>query len=75
MNTNNFTKEDKTKLIEFLNLVAKSAKFDEMNVQSMIEFVKLLGVVQGLIPKIEANILEVVKVVEAKQEAPAIPKV
>lgn len=69
MNRQNFTKEDHQKLIDFLNFVAKNAKFNEIQVKEMIEFVKLLGHVQNLVPKVEANILEVIKVVKASQEA------
>jgi len=66
---NNFNDEDKKKFIDFLNFVAKSAKF-EMNTQDAIEYVKLLGHMQSsILPKIDANILEVKRVI-----TPEIPK-
>ena len=66
MDNNKFTKEDKEKIIEFLNLVAKHAKF-EMNTQEIITYFKALSFMQQtMLPKIEANILEVVRVVEGE---------
>lgn len=65
----NFTEDDKKKVIEFLNCVAKNAKFD-LDVPQIIEFFKLLSFMQqSLIPKIDANILEVLRVVEASKES------
>ena len=62
-----FTTEDKQKLVEFLNMIAKNAKF-EINTVEIIQYFKLLShMQQKIIPKIEANILEIVKVVEAKE--------
>lgn len=59
-----FKKEDKEKVIEFLNRIAKHAKFDGMNTTDIIEFYKSLAFMQSvLLPKIESNILEVVQVV------------
>ena len=65
---NSFTEEDKKKVIEFLNFVAKKAKW-ETNTQEVIEYFRLLSFMQqSLISKIDANILEIVKVVESPQE-------
>lgn len=62
---NNFTEDDKKKVIDFLNCVGKNAKF-EMGVPDIIEFFKLLSFMQqSLLPKIDAHILEVIRVVEA----------
>jgi len=62
----NFKEEDKQKFIDFLNMIAKNARFD-LNTSEVIQYFKLLShMQQKIIPKIEANILEVVKVVEAK---------
>ena len=67
---NNFTEDDKKKLVDFLNAVANKASFKDMNVQDIIAFFKLLSHMQTvLLPKIDANILEVLRVVEAKQES------
>ena len=67
---NNFTEDDKKKLIDFLNAVANKASFKDMNVQDIIAFFKLLSHMQTvLLPKIDANILEVLRVVEAAPES------
>ena len=64
-----FNEEDKQKLIEFLNMVAKNAKF-EMNTAELIQYFKLLSHMQTkLLPKIDANMLEVRRVIEAQQPA------
>jgi len=68
MTNNNFTEEDKEKLIKFLNAVADKADF-KMNTMEVIEYFKLLTFMQKiLIPKIDKHILEVKKVVQAKDE-------
>lgn len=70
MNQNNFTEEDKKKVIEFLNFVSKNAKF-EINTQEVIEYFKLLSFMQSvLLPKIDSNILQITRVVEAPLEEP-----
>lgn len=64
----NFNEEDKQKFIDFLNAVAKHAKF-EMNTIELVSYFKLLShMQQKMIPKIDANILELKRVVEAKSE-------
>jgi len=64
---NKFTKEDKEKLIEFINFLATKCKLDGITISDNIKFYGLLSFVQKeLIPKIENNILEVVKVVESE---------
>ena len=66
---NGFKEEDKQAFVEFLNLIAIKASFN-LNTQEIIKYYKLLSKMQQeLLPKIEANILEVVKVVEAKKES------
>lgn len=68
MGEHNFNEEDKQKFIEFLNMIAKHAKF-ELNTQEVIDYFKLLShMQQKVLKKIDANILEVKKIVEAKQE-------
>ena len=63
-----FTEEDKKRVIEFLNAVAKYAKF-EVSTDELISYFKSLAHMQQVIlPKIEANILEVVKVVEPEKK-------
>jgi hypothetical protein len=67
MNKHNFTEEDKKKAIEFLNCIADKAKWD-VSTNELISIFKLLAFMQQeLIPKINANILEIVKVVEAEE--------
>jgi hypothetical protein len=64
-----FNEDDKKKFVEFLNIVAKNATFN-VKTDEIIAYFKLLSHMQNsLLPKISANILEVVKVVEAPPEA------
>lgn len=64
----NFTEEDKNKVVEFLNLIATKAKLNDMSIQDNIKFYGLLSYIQQeLLPKIDANILEVVAVHEAEE--------
>ena len=76
MNRLNFNEDDKQKLIDFLNMVAKSAKF-EFNTTDIITYFKLLSHMQSsILPKLEANILEIKKITipenspEVQPEAP-----
>ena len=65
---NKFTEEDKERFTEFLNIVAKNAEF-KFKTQEIIQYFKLLShMQQKILPKIEANILEVKKYVEDKNE-------
>lgn len=64
-----FNEEDKQKFIEFLNTVAKHAEF-KLNTVELVQYFKLLQHMQGrILPKLEANILEVLRVVEAEKAA------
>lgn len=64
-----FSEEDKTKFVEFLNIVAAKAEF-KMNTADIISYFKLLAhMQQNIIPKITANILEVKRVLEAKEQS------
>jgi hypothetical protein len=68
MNQFSFNDEDKKKVVDFLNFVAKNGKF-EVNTQEIIDYFKLLSYMQGtLLPKIEANVLEITKITQAPQE-------
>jgi hypothetical protein len=63
MNNMQFTKEDKEKFVEFLNTIASCAEF-KVNTTQLIKYFKTLSYMQQkILPKIEANILEIVKVV------------
>lgn len=65
-----FGEEDKKKLVQYLNLVAKHARFD-VSTNELIEYFKLLNWMQSsLIPKVEANYFEIKKYIEP-EEAPA----
>jgi hypothetical protein len=58
-----FSEEDKQKVIEFLNITAKNAEF-KFNTTEIIQYFKLLSFMQQqLLPKIEANILEIKRVI------------
>lgn len=64
MSEGHFTEEDKQKIIEFMNVVAKHAKF-EFNTQEVITYFRLLSHMQTkILPKVEANIFEIIKVAE-----------
>ena len=68
---NKFNEEDKKKIVEFLNMVADKGSF-ELDTKEVIKYYGLLSYMQGtLLPKIESNILEVVKVTEPEKKAPA----
>lgn len=65
MKENSFKDEDKEKVIEFLNFLAQHAKFDDLNIEKIIKFFKLLSYLQTqIIPKINDHILEIKKVHE-----------
>lgn len=62
-----FSEEDKQKVMEFLNMVAKNAKFN-FKTEDVIKYFKLLAHMQSkILPKIDANILEVKRVIEPKE--------
>jgi len=64
-----FNEEDKKNFIDFLNMIAKHAQF-EMNTQEIIQYFKLLSHMQTkMLPKIEANILEVKRIVHSEDQA------
>lgn len=64
-----FTEEDKDKVVEFLNFIAKNAKFKEVDTAFVIEYFRLLNYMQtNILPKINDNILELKKVVETTSE-------
>lgn len=69
MNALNFTEEDKAKVVAFLNMVAEHAEF-KVNTNELIEYFKLVAYMQKeLIPKVDANILEVKRVVESEESS------
>lgn len=75
MSGRNFSEDDKTKTIEFLNYVAKFAKF-EMNTEQLINYYKLLHHMQtSVLPKINDHILEVKRVIEAPKSQETSEKV
>jgi len=64
MDANKFSEEDKEKVTEFLNLVATHARFN-LDTNELINYFKALAYMQQkILPKIDAHILEVKKVVE-----------
>ena len=59
-----FKDEDKDKVIEFLNLIATHGKFN-LSTQEVIKYFQLLNYMQKIIlPKIDANVMEVKRVIE-----------
>jgi hypothetical protein len=68
MISNKFSEEDKKKVVEFLNLIAEKAEF-KLNTQDVIKYFKLLAFMQQeLLPKINANILEIKAIHESKED-------
>lgn len=69
-----FTEDDKKQVIEFLNMVAKNAKFN-FDTTEIIQYFRLLQHMQArILPKIEANILEVKRVVNPPSEEESQPE-
>jgi hypothetical protein len=67
MTEGKFSEDDKKKFIEFLNLIHKNAKF-EFTQEELINYFKALShMQQTILPKINANILEVVAVHEIEE--------
>jgi hypothetical protein len=67
---NKFNEADKEKVIKFLNLIAKHARFD-VNVEELLEVRNgLAHMQQVIVPKIDANILEIKKVHEPESPKP-----
>jgi|TARA_R110000851_G_scaffold293070_3_gene447635 hypothetical protein len=66
---NKFTEEDKKRFVEFMNMIAVKGEF-KLNTQEIIKYFKLLSFVQQeLLPKIDANIMEITKVVESEDSS------
>lgn len=64
---NKFTEDDKAKVVEFLNFIATKASFPNWKTEDSIKHFKLLAHMQQVIlPKIDANILEVGTVKQMK---------
>lgn len=58
----NFNEDDYKKITEFLNFVAKNAKF-KVNTHEVIQYFGLLSHMQKeILPKVEKHILEVLEV-------------
>lgn len=65
----NFNEEDKAKVTQFLNHIGKHATFEHKTSEA-IDFFKLLSYMQQvLLPKIDANCLEIKRMIESKQAA------
>lgn len=64
--SNKFNESDKQKIVEFLNMVATHATF-QFKTSELIAYFKLLAHMQQVVlPKVDANILEIVRVVESE---------
>ncbi len=69
MDNNKLKTEDKEKLVEFLNFIATKAEF-KMNTNQVIAYFKLLNYIQQtLLPKIDANIFQLERVIEKDEES------
>jgi len=72
-----FTEKDTANLVEFLNMVAQRAKFEDLKVKEVIRLYGLLSWAQkDLLNKIESNILEIkeVRQMVKEEEKPAVKK-
>jgi len=70
MDNKSFSEADKDKVIDFLNLVATKAEFT-LKTEEVIKFYKLLAHMQQIVlPKIDAHILEVKRVVKPDKAEP-----
>ena len=64
-----FSEDDKKKFTHFLNMVATHSKFT-LDTFQLLDYAKLLAHMQTqILPKIDANILEVRRVIEAQKSA------
>jgi hypothetical protein len=71
MSQMNFTEEDKMKVVDFMNMVAKHAEL-RLFTSDLVQYFKLLShMQQRILPKIDANIMEVKRVVDTKPAGPA----
>lgn len=67
----NFNQTDKEKIIEFLNLIAMKADFNNMSVKDNIKLFGLLTFMQKtLLDKIDNHLLEISKYVPAAEPKP-----
>ena len=67
---NKFKEEDLQNLINYLNFVAKKAKFNDISVEDNIKFFKMLNSIQvDLLPKIKDHIMELNRIIEPKKES------
>lgn len=74
---NKFNEKDKEQLIEFLNFIANKAEFNKMNTNEIIKYFRLLNFMQTqMLPKVDSNIMEIKRVIEAKnkEDLPDLPK-
>jgi len=71
LNKVHFTDDDKKKFIEFLNFVHDKAKW-EIDTKEVLAFFKLMAYMQqSILPKIDANILEIKEVGKLTPGKPA----
>lgn len=62
---NKFNENDKEQFVKFLNYIAENAEFQKMKTKDVIAYFKLLSHMQTqILPKIEANIFEIIEVIE-----------
>lgn len=69
MGKGRFSQTDKENVIVFLNMVAKFAEF-KFTTEQTIQYVKLLNYMQTqIVPKIEENILEIVRITQPNKDS------
>lgn len=66
--SNKFSEKDKELVIDFLNFISNKAEFNKINTREIIQYFKMLNKLQTeILPKIEANILEVKEVITKEE--------
>ena len=65
MSSNTFVQEDLQALVDFGKLIISRAKFSDLTVQEAVQLNKHLQSYNQVVRKVEANILEVIRVTDS----------
>ena len=70
MNELSFKEEDIKKTVEYLNFINEFSKFKDLGNKEIIQYFQLLSYMQkNVLPKMEANIAEIKKIVHKEKES------
>lgn len=68
MGPDKFNSDDRDKLVDFLNMVARHAQFS-LSTEQIIQYFKLLSHMQkSILPKVQNHILEVERLIEPEED-------